>query len=125
MFLICTGGALSHARGALSSWWNTLTNVQSPEGEVSGLVPLADEAEPHENEETSNHNIRDSSLEKHESGKLILTLWPLTFLQDKFPYDVSPLFSFLTHLVLCYIAGVCHLNLNSDSYLHILVLFFP
>ncbi|PNF17496.1 Late secretory pathway protein AVL9-like protein, partial [Cryptotermes secundus] len=62
------GGALSQARGALSSWWNTLTTVQSPEGEVSGPVPVADEAKTHENEETSNYNnIQDSSLEKLES----------------------------------------------------------
>jgi hypothetical protein len=35
--------------------------------------------------------------------------WPLTFLQDKFPYDISAL-SFLTHVI-----GLCHLKLNSDS----------
>jgi hypothetical protein len=63
---------LSQARGALSSWWNTLTTVQSPEGEVSGPVPVAEEAETHENEGTGNHNnIQDSSLEKLESGELI------------------------------------------------------
>lgn len=70
---MCTGGALSQARGALSSWWSTLTTVQSPEADGSAPVTLAEEANTHENEESSNHSNRQcESVEKLESGELLL-----------------------------------------------------
>lgn len=62
------GGALSQARGAFSSWWNTLTTVQSPEADGSAPVSVAEEAKTHENEESSNHSNRQGdSVKKLES----------------------------------------------------------
>ena len=72
MFCMCTGGALSQARGALSSWWSTLTTIQSPEADGSAPVTLAEEA-MNENEESSNHSNRQSeSIKKLEFGELLL-----------------------------------------------------
>jgi hypothetical protein len=73
MFYMCTGGALSQARGALSSWWSTFTTVQSPEADGSAAVTVAEEAKTHENEESSNHSNRQGeSVKKPESRELLL-----------------------------------------------------
>lgn len=73
-----TGGALSQARGALSSWWNTLTTAHSPEGEASAPVTVAEEAK---DEDNSDHNSRQDdsvdgcqqNVEKLESGELMVS----------------------------------------------------
>lgn len=69
---MCTGGALSQARGALSSWWNTLTTAQSPEG--SAPVTVAEEVKTYENEENSQDDSADGrqwNVEELESGEFM------------------------------------------------------
>lgn len=66
-----TGGALSHARGALSSWWSTLTTAQIPEG--SSPVAVAEEVTTYKSEESNQDDSADGKQQKAEefqSGEL-------------------------------------------------------